>query len=266
MPTELRVNGKVLRVGDEASFAKTITHIDMLAFAQHGAVTADGGEASYSHVISDACIKAFGRASGDRNPVHFDDVFASKTRFKGRIAHGILTAGLIPPVVGMGHGTILTQHVDFERPVRPGQKITAKATTSYVHKGDVLLSTICVNEAGKPVITGRATLCTESDRPQVQRLLTGTKADELLHSNGILAAGLISTVLGTKLPGEGTIYLTQHVDYIRPVRPCEKITAKVRIVLIDGDGVISLWTECANDKGEAVISGYARVMVDTPAA
>src|SRR5262249_40656160 len=150
-------------------------------FAQHGVVTEDGGEASYSHVISDACIEAFGRATGDLNPVHFDDTFASKTRFKGRIAHGILTAGLIPAVVNAGSGVVLTQHLDFVRPVRPGQKITAKSAPYLTDRGNVTLTTTCVNEDDKPVLTGHVTLTADTTRNQVQRLLTSTCDDERLH-------------------------------------------------------------------------------------
>jgi 3-hydroxybutyryl-CoA dehydratase len=77
--------------------------------------------------VSDEVIEQFGAASGDRNPVHFDDDYAASTPFKGRIAHGILTASFISAVIGMdlpGPGTIyLGQTLKFRAPVRPGDDV-----------------------------------------------------------------------------------------------------------------------------------------------
>ena len=78
-------------------------------------------------VICDADIEMFGQLSTDRNPVHFDDDYAQDTIFGGRIAHGMLTAGLISAVIGEqlpGHGSIyLKQSLTFMAPVRPGDLV-----------------------------------------------------------------------------------------------------------------------------------------------
>ena len=78
-------------------------------------------------VIGDADIEMFGQLSTDRNPVHFDDDYAQDTIFGGRIAHGMLTAGLISAVIGEqlpGHGSIyLKQSLTFMAPVRPGDLV-----------------------------------------------------------------------------------------------------------------------------------------------
>ena len=85
-----------------------------------------------SKVIDDGDIELFGRVSTDRNPVHFDDEYARDTIFGGRIAHGMLTAGLISAVIGEqlpGHGTIyMKQSLTFLAPVRPGDLVEAKVS------------------------------------------------------------------------------------------------------------------------------------------
>ena len=77
--------------------------------------------------VSDETIEHFGAASEDRNPVHFDDEYAATTLFKGRIAHGILTASFISAVIGTelpGPGSIyLGQTLKFRAPVRPGDDV-----------------------------------------------------------------------------------------------------------------------------------------------
>ena len=77
--------------------------------------------------VSDETIEHFGAASEDRNPVHFDDGYAAGTIFKGRIAHGILTASFISAVIGTelpGPGSIyLGQTLKFRAPVRPGDDV-----------------------------------------------------------------------------------------------------------------------------------------------
>ena len=69
-----------------------------------------GMSESFTKTISERDIQLFGEVSGDTNPVHFDEAFASSTPFKGRIAHGVLTASYISTVLGMdmpGPGTIV---------------------------------------------------------------------------------------------------------------------------------------------------------------
>ncbi|MGV6812168.1 MAG: MaoC family dehydratase [Brevirhabdus sp.] len=78
-------------------------------------------------VVTDADIQMFAQVSTDHNPVHLDDAYARDTIFEGRIAHGMLTAGLISAVIGEqlpGHGTIyLGQSLKFLAPVRPGDEV-----------------------------------------------------------------------------------------------------------------------------------------------
>jgi len=114
-------------------------------------------------VVTDADIEMFAQVSTDRNPVHLDDEYARDTLFKGRIAHGMLTAGLISAVIGEqlpGHGTIyLGQSLSFLAPVRPGDTVYAEVTVIDINtsKRRVRLDCHCAVD-GKKVLTGEATV------------------------------------------------------------------------------------------------------------
>ncbi|OIQ04966.1 MAG: (R)-hydratase [Rhodobacteraceae bacterium CG2_30_10_405] len=100
-------------------------------------------------LITDRDIRLFAEVSTDHNPVHLDDAYAQDTIFEGRIAHGMLTAGLISAVIGEqlpGHGTVyLGQSLKFMAPVRPGDTVTAcvKVTAIDYAKRRVTLETHC---------------------------------------------------------------------------------------------------------------------------
>ncbi|MBX2855541.1 MAG: MaoC family dehydratase [Rhodobacteraceae bacterium] len=87
-------------------------------------------------LITQAEISVFGDLSGDRNPVHFDPDYASKTMFGGVIAHGMLSAALISAVLGEdlpGHGAVyLAQTLNFRAPVRPGDLLIARVEVAEI--------------------------------------------------------------------------------------------------------------------------------------
>ena len=112
-------------------------------------------------VITDQDIEKFAEISTDHNPVHLDDEYARDTIFEGRIAHGMLTAGLVSAVIGEqlpGHGTIyMSQNLKFLAPVRPGDLVHAevKVLDMVIDKRRVKLDCRCeVN--GKNVLVGEA--------------------------------------------------------------------------------------------------------------
>ena len=123
-----------------------------------------GEGASFSKTITDEDIRDFARISGDQNPIHLDDDYANRTFFKGRIAHGALVASMISTVLGTklpGPGSIyLGQEMRFKAPVRPGETVTARAeiTAWDETKGRLTLLTEVVNQDGVVVITGEARL------------------------------------------------------------------------------------------------------------
>jgi 3-hydroxybutyryl-CoA dehydratase len=120
-----------------------------------------GMEASYVRVITDADIRAFAAVSGDHNPVHLDEEFAAKTMFKGRIAHGMLSAGFISTVIGTqlpGQGTIyMSQSLNFRAPVRIGDEVTTVVSVAELlpEKKRAVLTCRCL-VGGKAVLEGDA--------------------------------------------------------------------------------------------------------------
>jgi len=82
-------------------------------------------------------------------------------------------------------------------------------------------------------------------------------------AHGMLGASLISTVLGTKLPGQGAIYLSQTIQFLAPVFPGDTVTAKVTVTKIkEGKPILTLETICENQRGETLIRGEAVVLVE----
>ena len=120
-------------------------------------------------VITDRDIEMFAAVSTDRNPVHLDDDYAHDTIFGGRIAHGMLTAGLISAVIGEqlpGHGAVyLGQSLKFLAPVRPGDTVRAEVEVKDIDyaKRRVTLDTRCLVD-GKKVLVGEATVLAPSGK------------------------------------------------------------------------------------------------------
>ncbi len=118
-------------------------------------------------VVTDEDIELFAQVSTDHNPVHLDEEYAQDTIFEGRIAHGMLTAGLISAVIGEqlpGHGTVyLGQNLKFLAPVRPGDRVTAEVEVMDIDfsKRRVKLDTRCL-VGSKKVLMGEATVLAPS--------------------------------------------------------------------------------------------------------
>ena len=121
-----------------------------------------GDTAQITKTITEGDIELFARATGDFNPVHLDQAYAEKTSFRGRIAHGLLSVGLLSAVLGNilpGHGTIyLSQEVKFLAPVKIGDTITARVEVMELNpeKNRVKFRTSCLNQDGKIVTDGVA--------------------------------------------------------------------------------------------------------------
>ena len=123
-----------------------------------------GDHASVTKTVSETDVYLFAGITGDLNPAHTNEVPASKTMFKTRIAHGMLGAGFISAVLGMylpGPGTIyMGQELKFTKPVHIGDTVTATATVEEIilDKNRVILDTTVVNQDGEVVIKGKATV------------------------------------------------------------------------------------------------------------
>ena len=123
-----------------------------------------GDKDSFEKTISESDVYLYAGITGDLNPAHINQREAETTMFKGRIAHGMLTAGFVSAVLGMklpGPGTIyLGQELKFTAPVKFGDTIKAEVEVieKLVEKNIMKLSTICTNQDGIIVLKGVATV------------------------------------------------------------------------------------------------------------
>ena len=122
-----------------------------------------GMKASYSQTITDADVKEFAGISGDKNPIHMSEEYAEKSRFKKRIAHGLLSSSFFSALFGTkipGEGSIyVSQSLQFKKPVYLGDTVTATVIVKAVdiHKRRVFFRTLC-KVKNKIVIDGEAEL------------------------------------------------------------------------------------------------------------
>ena len=124
-----------------------------------------GDKASFTKTVSDADVVAFAQVTGDCQPLHLDDGFAAKTRFKKRIAHGMLSAGFISAALGTKLApknvvVYLSQQMRFRLPVGIGDTITAETEVTAIdaEKRIATVRTDCVNQHGEAVVKGEATV------------------------------------------------------------------------------------------------------------
>jgi 3-hydroxybutyryl-CoA dehydratase len=120
-----------------------------------------GDTAQISTTVTDTMINDFAKATGDFNPLHLDQVYAEKTIFKGRIAHGAFSLGLLSRVFTgfLGPGSIaLSQEITFLAPVRLGDTITARVEVLELipEKNRGKFRTTCTNQNGEVVVDGIA--------------------------------------------------------------------------------------------------------------
>jgi acyl dehydratase len=126
-----------------------------------------GDRASRTRRVEARDIELFTELTGDRNPLHYDEAAAEKSRFGGIIVQGGVTSGLLNAVVAEdlpGPGSVFLQ-VDwkFTAPVRPGDEITAEVEvlTAREDKPITTLRTTIVNQDGATVLDGTAVVWTE---------------------------------------------------------------------------------------------------------
>ncbi|MBA2074276.1 MaoC family dehydratase [Aeromonas veronii] len=120
-----------------------------------------GMSESYSQTITDSDVKDFSGISGDKNPVHMDEVYAKESRFGKRIAHGMLSSSFFSALFGTklpGQGCVyVAQSLKFRKPVYIGDTVTAtvEVTSIDIDRRRVFFDTYC--RVGKSkVITGIA--------------------------------------------------------------------------------------------------------------
>ena len=121
-----------------------------------------GQKASLTQEITEGNVLIFAGVTGDLNPAHISEEYARQTKFKKRIAHGLLSVSLIAAALGTelpGAGSVyVSQDVKFKAPVFIGDSITAEleVIAKDVERNRITLKTICTNESGQVVIEGQA--------------------------------------------------------------------------------------------------------------
>ncbi|UCF29242.1 MAG: MaoC family dehydratase [Chloroflexota bacterium] len=127
-----------------------------------------GEKAEMTKEITENDITSMAEITGDFNPIHIDEDFAKKTRFKGCIAHGVLSNGLISAVLGMhlpGPGAIyLGQTLKYLNPVRAGDTLRAEVEVSKWRpdKKIIHLETRCLNQHNDIIVEGEAVMLIET--------------------------------------------------------------------------------------------------------
>ena len=121
-----------------------------------------GESAEFSKTISESDVYLYAGVTGDLNPAHINEEYAKHTFFKTRIAHGMLSAGLISTVLGNelpGPGSVyIRQELNFLAPVHMGDTVTARAEVIEIllEENRVKLETSCINQNGIMVLDGEA--------------------------------------------------------------------------------------------------------------
>lgn len=147
-----------------------------------------GMNVSYSQTVTDADIKAFAGISGDRNPVHLDENYANNSRFKKRIAHGMMTASYFSALFGTkipGEGCVYTyQSLNFKKPVYVNDTVEAIVTVTDVdlEKRRVKFKTVCKVD-NKLVTDGEAELYVPIE---FRKIMINDKSELLQYKTQIL--------------------------------------------------------------------------------
>lgn len=123
-----------------------------------------GDKTTFGKTISESDVYLFAGITGDFNPIHVNKVEAEKTMFKGRIAHGMISAGIISTTMtkALQGGTSIycSQEIKFKAPVRIGDTITciAELVDKVPEKRRLIYKTTVVNQDGTVVTDGQAVM------------------------------------------------------------------------------------------------------------
>ncbi len=132
-----------------------------------------GMSESYSQTITDSDIKSFAGISGDKNPIHMSDEYAESSRFKRRIAHGMLLSSFFSSIFGTkipGNGCVyVNQSLNFKKPVYLNDTVTAIVTVIEIdiNKRRVFFDTVC-KVKNKIVLEGQAELYLPKNKKEVK--------------------------------------------------------------------------------------------------
>ena len=124
-------------------------------------VASVGDTADATKTITRSDIEAYADLVGDTNPIHVDDDYAEDTMFDGRVAHGMLSAGVLSAALAGLDGDVvyLSQDLQFEAPVRPDETVTAHVEI--------------VEDLGYDQLRATTTVTTHTETPDETTVLSG---------------------------------------------------------------------------------------------
>ena len=130
-----------------------------------------GMTVSTENTVSEQDVIDFARVSGDYNPLHMDEAYAQTTQFKGRIAHGALSASYISAILGNdlpGPGAVFMElNLKFVRPVRIGDMVTSSAeVVELIERGCRVRLAVKGEVDGKIVMKGEALVMVPSGKAE----------------------------------------------------------------------------------------------------
>ncbi len=128
---------------------------DLKSFTKFEGEVREGYTFVYEKKLEDIDVAMFGLVSGDLNPVHFDEEAAAKTKFGGRVVHGMLTTSLVSAAVARLPGTVvlLEQSFRYTSPVRVGDTVKVEGVVSKAEKNRYTIDVKCTVR-GKTVAEG----------------------------------------------------------------------------------------------------------------
>ena len=130
-----------------------------------------GQKVEFTEVISELMVQEFAKLSGDYNPQHMDESYATKTRFKKRICHGMLLASLFSRLVGMylpgKHSLYFSQSLNFLYPAFINDKVMVEGEIVKISRstGIITLKTKITKDSNMELITGEAKVVVLEPKP-----------------------------------------------------------------------------------------------------
>jgi acyl dehydratase len=249
--------------------------------------------------FTQADFDRFAVLSGDDNPIHVDPAFASRTRFGRTVAHGMLLYSAVEAAQGRLAPALasLSQTLKYPTPTYAGEPVRIRLEVTAVDfvRGLTTVATTVVRPDGTIGLEGEALLGSPQFRTSADPTGAGAgmpghappgglrRRAELRRSfnlaelaeyaeladgltmaavPGGLLGSLFSCLLGTRLPGPGTNYLKQRLDFHRSAHPMQELAASVEVIRVRPDKrLANLSTLCTTGVGEVICSGEALVLV-----
>lgn len=249
--------------------------------------------------FSQADFDRFARLSGDDNPIHVDPAFAAATRFGRTVAHGMLLYSAVEAALSRLAPDLapISQTLKFPNPTYAGEPVRIHLAVTAVNsaRGLSTVATTVIRPDEAIGLEGEALLgLSESriaadladpgagmpgqpptgdlrPRAELRRSFNLAELAEYaeLAKGSVTAAvpcgllgSLFSCLLGARLPGPGTNYLKQRLEFHRPAHALQELIASVEVIRVRPDKrLVNLSTLCTNATGEAICSGEALVLV-----